>query len=97
MEFVLWEQVLTSVIAIGLTLLIVQYIKPWIQWMDTRLIVFIVANVLLQSAAAIMKLSLQDHLLLIINSFVVSTAAMGSYQETFKAGDDAKKPTDNPF
>lgn len=99
MDFVLWEQILTSVIATGLTLLIVQYIKPWkfLQRIDTRAIVLIVANILLQSAAFVMRLSLDDHFLLVINSFIVASAAIGAYQENalnFRKSDELAKTGD---
>ena len=92
-EFATWSYLLTNVGAAAFTLLIVQFIKPlkWLQAVDTRIIVFIVANVLLQGAAAVMQLPLDERLLLIINSVVVSLSAMGAYPETFKPLDEKKK------
>jgi len=92
-EFATWSYLLTSAGAVAFTLLIVQFIKPFgfLRSIDTRIIVFVVANILLQGASFAMQQPLNEHLLLILNSFVVSLAAMGAYQETFKPLDDAKK------
>ena len=93
MDFTVWANLITSVGATAFTLLIVQFIKPikWLQWLDTRAMVFIVANILMQGAAFVMALNGQEHALLVINSFVVSLAAMGTYEETFRKSDAAKK------
>lgn len=75
------------------TLAIVQAIKPlsFLQKIDTRLMVLIIAMILTQIGAYFIGSGLEMHLIGLINGFVVTGSAMGAYEVTLRRGDDAKK------
>lgn len=82
----------TTVVAAAVTLMIVQFIKPMLPKIDTRLMVLIVAAILTQIGACFINLGdPQTHLLALLNAFAAATSAMGTYEVTLKKGDDAKK------
>ena len=87
-------QILSIPFCIALVLMIVQLIKPlpFLQWIDTRVMVIVLSIVLTIVATILVgKTGLTDVFLALINSLVVATGAMGSYSVTFKASDDSKK------
>jgi len=86
----------TTVGATAATLAIVQAIKPlsFLQKIDTRLMVLIIALVLTQVGAYFSGSGLELHLIGLINACVVTTSAMGTYEVTLKKGDDARKAAD---
>ena len=75
------------------TLAIVQAIKPlsFLQKIDTRLMVLIIALVLTQVGAYFIGSGLEMHLIGFLNAFIVTGSAMGTYEVTLRKGDDAKK------
>ena len=75
------------------TLAIVQAIKPlsFLQKIDTRLMVLIIALILTQVGAYFVGSGLEMHLIGFLNAFIVTGSAMGTYEVTLKKGDDAKK------
>jgi membrane protein required for beta-lactamase induction len=78
--------------AAAITLVIVQYIKPLLPKIDTRLMVLVIALLLTQVAAIFTGAGdLQVHLLAVLNAFVAATSAMGAYEVTLRKGDEAKK------
>lgn len=83
----------TTTVATGLTLTIVQAIKPlsFLQKIDTRLMVLIIALILTQIGAYFIGSGVEMHLIGFLNAFVVTASAMGAYEATFRASDDAKK------
>ena len=94
-----WAQLATVIGATAATLLIVQYVKLPLDkvWkIPTRAIVYIIGLAIITAAQAFTKgLSLGEVPLLIFNAFLVSTAAMGSYEITF-ANKDAQKSINAP-
>ena len=86
----------TTVGATAATLAIVQAIKPlsFLQKIDTRLMVLIIALILTQVGAAFSGGGLELHLIALINACVVTSSAMGTYEVTLKKGDDARKAAD---
>lgn len=90
-ELATWASLGTMAGAVAATLLIVQYIKPMIQSIDTRLLALIVALIVLVAATAITGGSVEAYGLAVVNSFIVASSAMGVYQITFKKTDEAKK------
>lgn len=82
----------TTVGAAGSTLMIVQYVKPMLPKLDTRLMVLILAVLLTQIAAIwVGEGGWASHLIALINGFSAATSAMGAYEVTFKKSDVAKK------
>jgi uncharacterized membrane protein len=83
----------TTVGATLVTLAIVQAIKPlsFLQKIDTRLMVLIIALILTQVGAYFVGSGLEMHLIGLINAFIVTSSAMGTYEVTLKKGDEAKK------
>ena len=77
--------------ATTMTLLIVQIIKGLLPAINTRLIVLIVALVLTQIPAFFIGADVQAHLIAVFNGLITTVSAMGTYEVTFKAGDEAKK------
>ena len=89
-DLMTWANLGTMAGAVAATLLVVQYIKPLIQFIDTRLLALIVALVILVAATAIAGGSVAEYGLAVLNSVLVASAAMGAYVVTFKPGDDVK-------
>lgn len=83
----------TTVGSTLVTLAIVQAIKPlwFLQKVDTRLMVLIIAMILTQVGAYFVGSGLEMHLIGLINGFIVTGSAMGTYEVTLRKGDDAKK------
>ena len=90
-ELMTWASLATMAGAVAATLLIVQYVKPLIQAIDTRLLALGVALIILLAATAISGGSVEAYGLAVINAFIVASAAMGAYQVTFQQSDVAKK------
>lgn len=89
----------TAAVAVTMTLIIVQYLKPLLPTFDTRLMCLAVAVVLTQIGAAFMGSGVEQHMMALLNAFIVATSAMGTYEITFKRSDAAKKAgnkTNNP-
>ncbi len=89
-----WGSAGTLAVATALTLLIVQYVKPlsFLQNINTRIIAYIVALVLLLCATAFTTpAEVSSYFLAVFNAFIVAAAAVGTYQVTFKTTDQAKK------
>lgn len=77
--------------AVIATLLIVQYFKPLLPKLDTRLFAFLVALVVMIGVTTATNGSLTDYGLAVINSVLIASSAMGAYQVTFEKSDIAKK------
>jgi len=90
-ELMTWANLGTLAGAMAAVLLIVQYVKPLIPKLDTRVLALIVSVVILEAATAISGGAVQDYGLAILNAILVASAAMGAYQVTFKPADDKKK------
>lgn len=92
-EFLTWAILGTFAGATGITVLIVQFIKPlsWLQKIDTRIIAYLTALVILVAATLVTGGTVTDIILAILNAFIVAAAAMGTYEVTFKPIDEAKK------
>lgn len=86
-----WTTLGTLAGATAAVLLIVQYLKPLLPKIDTRVLALVLAAVILEAATAIAGGTLQDHAVALLNAVLVATSAMGTYQVTFAAGDAAKK------
>lgn len=89
-----WSTLGTLAGATAAVLLITQYIKPLLPKIDTRLIAWILAIIVLEAATAISGGVAQDYILAVLNSVLVASASMGAYQMTFSASDEAKKEAD---
>jgi len=82
----------TTVGAAAATLVIVQYVKPMLPKVDTRLMVLILAILFTQIFAIFTNAGdWPTHLIALINGFTAATSAMGTYEVTFKKSDVAKK------
>ena len=93
-ELLSWSSVGTLAVATAATLLIVQYIKPlpFLQYIHTRIIAYIVALLLLIFAVVFTTpTDISAYFLAIFNAFIVAAASVGTYELTFKATDTAKK------
>lgn len=90
-ELMTWANLGTLAGAMAAVLVIVQYVKPLIPKLDTRVLALIVSVIILEAATAISGGTVQDYGLAILNAILVASAAMGAYQVTFKAVDDKKK------
>ena len=86
-----WSTLGTLAGATAAVLLITQYIKPLLPKIDTRLIAWILAIIVLEAATAISGGVAQDYILAVLNSVLVASASMGAYQVTFSASDEIKK------
>lgn len=86
-----WTNLGTLAGATAAVLLIVQYMKPLLPKVDTRLMALAVALVILEAATAIAGGGLQEYGLAILNAILVASSAMGAYQVTFAPADTAKK------
>ena len=91
-ELLTWATLGTMVGATAATLLIVQFIKPlsFMQKVDTRLMAFATALIILIAATLVAGGAAADYGLAVLNAFVVAAAAMGTYEVSFKIT-DAKK------
>lgn len=90
-EMMNWTSLGTLAGATAATLLIVQYLKPFLAKLDTRLFALIVAIVLMVATTAITGGTVEAYGLALLNGVLVASAAMGSYQVTFAPADVAKK------
>ena len=90
-ELMTWTTLGTFVGATAAVLLIVQYLKPLLPKLDTRLLALIVAVVILEGATAITCGAAQDYIVAVLNAVLVASSAMGTYQVTFAASDAASK------
>lgn len=86
-----WANLGTLAGAMAAVLVIVQYVKPLIPKLDTRVLALVVSVIILEAATAISGGTVQDYGLAILNAILVASAAMGAYEVTFKAVDDKKK------
>lgn len=86
-----WANLGTLAGAMAAVLVIVQYVKPLIPKLDTRVLALIVSVVILEAATAISGGTVQDYGLAILNAILVASAAMGAYEVTFKTADEKKK------
>lgn len=86
----------TNVGATLVTVAIVQAIKPlsFLQKVDTRLMVLIIAIILTQIGALALGSGLEKHLVGLLNAFFVTSAALGTYEATLRKGDDERKAAD---
>lgn len=75
------------------TLLIVQFVKPlsFMQKIDTRIIAYATALLLLLGVTVVTQGVWSDYFLALFNAVFVALAAMGGYEVTFKPFDEAKK------
>lgn len=82
-----WTYLATIAGATAATLLIVQFIKLPLDkvWkIPTRLVVYVIALIIMLIATALTSgLNVNNSLLAVVNAFVVSLAAYGSYELTF--------------
>lgn len=90
-ELMTWVNLGTLAGATAAVLLIVQYIKPFFQKIDTRLLALILSIIVLEGATAISGGAVQDYAIAVLNAVLVASAAMGVYEVTFKASDVVKK------
>jgi hypothetical protein len=92
MELFTWTTLLTLAGATAAVLLILQFTKPLLPpKFPTRLAAVLLAFVILEVATAVSGGTLEQYGIAVFNAFLVATGAMGAYEVTFKAGDDAKK------
>lgn len=99
-DFFSWAGIGTMAGAVAAVLIIVQYIKAPLDkvWkIPTRVVVYVIAFMLLMAADVVSgNVSWERVGLVILNSFIVSTSAMGTYEMTFKKAENiAEKPPDN--
>ena len=99
-DFFSWAGIGTMAGAVAAVLIIVQYIKAPLDkvWkIPTRVVVYVIAFMLLMAADTVSgNISWERVGLVILNSFIVSTSAMGTYEMTFKKSENiAEKPPDN--
>jgi hypothetical protein len=85
-----WTHLGTLAGATAAVLLVVQYLKPLLPWLHTRLLALILAVVLLEAVTAISGGALEAYGLALLNAVLVASSAMGAYQVTFAASDAAK-------
>ena len=90
-ELMNWTTLGTMAGATAAVLVIVQYVKPLIPKLDTRIMALILSAIVLEAATAISGGGVQEYAIALLNSVIVASAAMGSYEVTFKASDEAKK------
>ena len=99
-DFFSWAGIGTMAGAVAAVLIIVQYIKAPLDkvWkIPTRVVVYVIAFMLLMAADTVSgNISWERVGLVILNSFIVSTSAMGTYEMTFKKSENiAEKPPDH--
>lgn len=90
-ELMNWTTLGTMAGATAAVLVIVQYIKPLVPKLDTRILALILSVIVLEVATAISGGGIQEYAIGLLNAVLVASAAMGSYEVTFKASDEAKK------
>lgn len=93
-ELLTWGSAGTLGVATLFTLGAVQYLKPikQLQGIDTRIIAYIIAVLLLVCATAFTTpTNVGAYVLAVFNAVIVAIAAMGLYEVTFKKRDAAKK------
>ncbi len=93
-ELMSWTTLGTLAGATAAVLLIVQYLKPLLPKLDTRLLALIVAVVIHEGAPALAGGAAQDYVDGVLNAVLVASTAMGAYgayQVTFAASDAASK------
>jgi hypothetical protein len=92
MELFTWAMLLTVAGATAAVLLILQFTKPLLPAkFPTRLAALILSFLILEIATAIAGGTWQQYAIGFFNSFVVATAAMGTYEVTFAKLDAVKK------
>ena len=90
-ELMNWANLGTMAGATAAVLIIVQYVKPLIPKLDTRVMALILSVIVLEVATAISGGSIQAYAIAVLNAVIVASAAIGSYEVTFRASDEAKK------
>jgi hypothetical protein len=90
-----WTNLGTLAGATAAVLLVVQYLKPLLPWLHTRLLALILAVVLLEAVTAISGGAIEAYGLALLNAVLVASSAMGAYQVMFAASDAAKKSFDD--
>ena len=98
-SFFSWESIGTMAGAVAAVLIIVQYIKAPLDkvWkIPTRVVVYVIAFMLLLTGDIVSgAISWERVGLVILNAFMVSTSAMGTYEMTFKKAETREtKPPD---
>lgn len=92
MDLFTWASLLTVAGAAAAVLLILQFTKGLLPAkFPTRVAALLLALIILEVATAVSGGTPEQYGIAVINAFVVAAAAMGSYEVTFKAGDEAKK------
>jgi len=92
MDLFTWLTLATVAGASAAVLLILQFTKPLLPpKFPTRLAALILAVIILELATAITGGTPEQYGIALVNAFIVATTAMGGYELTFRAGDDAKK------
>jgi hypothetical protein len=89
-EMMTWTNLGTLAGATAAVLLVVQYLKPLLPKLPTRLLALILSVVLLEAVTAISGDALEAYGLALLNAVLVASSAMGAYQVTFAPGDAAK-------
>jgi hypothetical protein len=90
MDYVTWASMGTLAGAVIVILLITQYVKKWLGKFDIQLFVVLLAQIILQAVAFILGYTWQEHIISIINAFIVATSAMGTFDSSI-ARVEAKK------
>jgi len=90
-ELMTWTSLGTLAGATAAVLLIVQYLKPLLPKLDTRILALVLSIVVLELATLIAGGTPQDYGLAVLNAILVASSAMGAYQVTFAKADAAKK------
>ena len=85
-----WTNLGTLAGAAAAVLLVVQYLKPLLPKLPTRLLALILAVVILEAVTAISGGAIEAYGLALLNAVLVASSAMGAYQVTFAASDAAK-------
>lgn len=92
-ELVSWAGLGTFAGAVTAVLLLTQFFKPMsiFQKIDTRLLSWIFALVILLAVTVLSNAPAGNYFIAVLNSVLVATSAMGAYEVTFKSADTAKK------
>jgi len=93
-ELMTWTTLGTLAGATAAVLLITQYVKPFLQKIDTRIIALILSVIILVAVTIIAKGKPEDYGIAILNSFIVASASMGAYEVSFKKTDLKKEQRD---
>ncbi len=90
-ELMTWTNLGTLAGATAAVLLIVQYLKPLLPKLPTRILALGLAVVILEATTAIMGAPPEAYGLALLNAVLVASSSMGAYEVTFRPVDDAKK------